>query len=101
MSVCQMAGCNGKASRIMHTAGEEINLEGWECYDAAVHCASICAGQRAAKALNLTNADTVLGNAMLSTAAAVSRQPHVAVDESEQGPPGCLRLLTDSVTSFW
>ena len=85
----------------MHNTGEEINLEGWDCYDAAVHCASICAGQRTAKALNLRDADSALGNAMLSTAAAMSREPHVAVDESEQGPPGCLRLLTDSVASFW
>lgn len=33
-------------------AGEEINLEGWESFDAAVHCAAICAGQRMARVLN-------------------------------------------------
>ncbi len=33
-------------------AGEEIDLEGWEAFDAAVHCAAICAGQRMASVLN-------------------------------------------------
>jgi hypothetical protein len=28
------------------TAGQEITLEGWEAFDAAVHCAAISAGQR-------------------------------------------------------
>ncbi|KAL4513831.1 hypothetical protein Ndes2437A_g08178 [Nannochloris sp. 'desiccata'] len=28
------------------TAGHEITLEGWEAFDAAVHCAAISAGQR-------------------------------------------------------
>ena len=28
------------------TAGTEITLEGWEAFDAAVHCAAISAGQR-------------------------------------------------------
>jgi len=28
------------------TAGNEITLEGWEAFDAAVHCAAISAGQR-------------------------------------------------------
>ena len=28
------------------TAGHEITLEGWESFDAAVHCAAISAGQR-------------------------------------------------------
>ncbi len=92
---------NGGTSQVMLDAGEEINLEGWECYDAAVHCASICAGQRTAKALNLRDADAVLGNAMLSTAAAVSSEPHARVDESEEAPPGCMRLVMDSVASFW
>lgn len=27
-------------------AGHEITLEGWEAFDAAVHCAAISAGQR-------------------------------------------------------
>ena len=91
----------GEAPRARCNAGEEINLEGWECYDAAVHCASICAGQRTAKALNLRDAGAVLGNATLAAAAVASREPHVLVDEPEQAPPGCLRQAMNSVTSFW
>lgn len=85
-------------SQITDDAGEEINLEGWECYDAAVHCASICAGQRTAKALNLQVADAVLG---LSTAAATSSEPHVRATESEEAPPGCMRLVMDSISTLW
>ena len=82
-------------------AGEEINLEGWECYDAAVHCASICAGQRTAKALNLRDADAALSSAVFSTAAAASSEPHVSVAESEEAPPGCWKLLMHNITLFW
>ncbi|KAK9917157.1 hypothetical protein WJX75_001421 [Coccomyxa subellipsoidea] len=32
--------------------GEQINWEGWESFDAAVHCAAICAGERQAKVLS-------------------------------------------------
>ena len=82
-------------------AGEEINLEGWNCYDAAVHCASICAGQRTAKALNLRDADAALGSAVFSTAAAASSEPHVSVAASEEAPPGCWKLLMHNIALFW
>ena len=35
----------------MHNAGEETNLEGWECCVTAVHQTSICADQESAEAL--------------------------------------------------
>ncbi|EIE27844.1 hypothetical protein COCSUDRAFT_83464 [Coccomyxa subellipsoidea C-169] len=35
---------------IVPGTGDEITLEGWESFDAAVHCAAICAGARKANA---------------------------------------------------
>ena len=31
--------------------GEIVELKGWEAFDAAVHCASCCAGERASPAI--------------------------------------------------
>ena len=82
-------------------AGEEINLEGWDCYDAAVHCASICAGQRAVKALNMASPEAIhpRTHVVLAPGAPSSVEPFQAT-EAEEGP-GCWRLLKATMSSLW
>ncbi len=84
-------------------AGEEINLEGWDCYDAAVHCASICAGQRTSKALNLDNPDVLRqpAHAVLSTPTTSSSEPFTPVNNPEGASQGCWNLLIETAISFW
>ncbi|CAK0785414.1 hypothetical protein CVIRNUC_008623 [Coccomyxa viridis] len=87
--------------KVPGSPGEEINLEGWDCYDAAVHCASICAGQRATKALNVASTDVMhpCTHVVLGPGAPSSQEPFQA-PEAEEGL-GCWKLLKATVSSMW
>ena len=91
----------GTSKQAEFLAGEEINLEGWDCYDAAVYCASICAGQRATKALNVASPDVMhpRTHVVLGSGAPSSEEPFQAT-EAEEGL-GCWRLLQANVSSMW
>lgn len=91
----------GASKQAESPAGEEINLEGWDCYDAAVHCASICAGQRATKALNVASPDVMhpCTHVVLGPGAPSSQEPFQA-PEAEEGL-GCWKLLKATVSSMW
>ena len=91
----------GTSKQTEFLAGEEINLEGWDCYDAAVHCASICAGQRATKALNVASPDVMhpRSHVVLGPGVPTSQEPFQAT-EAEEGQ-GCWRLLKATVSSMW
>lgn len=84
-------------------AGEQISLDGWDCYDAVLFCASICAGQRVAKALNLGTPDGLQqpAHAVLATPALSADAHHVDVDDLEEDPPGCWTALKTTVSSYW
>ena len=95
--LCTPRGCQAAES----LAGEEINLEGWDCYDAAVHCASICAGQRGIQALNVASPEAMhpRTHVVLAPGAPSSGEPFQAT-EAEEGL-GCLRLLKATMSSMW
>ena len=82
--------------------GEQINLEGWDCFDAAVHCAAICAGQRGSKALNLAKPDALPppAHAVVATASLPSMEPYYPMEDSQE-IPGCWKLLRETVSNLW
>lgn len=86
----------------MLVVGEHINLDGWDCFDAAVHCAAICAGQRGSKALNLAKPDAMPppAHAVVATASLPSMEPYYPMDDSQE-IRGCWKLLRETVSNLW
>ena len=82
--------------------GEHINLEGWDCFDAAVQCAAICAGQRGSKALNLAKPDALPlpTHAVVATASPPSMEPYHLVEDSQE-ILGCWKQLRETFSELW